>query len=228
MCTELEQLAVMHFTMSWIGLFSSGHHQELDWKQEKQMMLVVDIPLINGFIICLDMWHDHSGNFVLTPLNVLLSCCPNCCDLWFKGPFWVGAHFSCVNEANNWLLTDIELWSTTFGLIFYPNLVIFIHRHLFRDLFLFWLSVLHLTPASRPVGLHHGYSRPTAVCAKFGPTITVADGEILCESVNELTCIKIGQQQCSGILLAVYMFKPKLLTFTSIHQCSWRLATVYE
>ena len=82
MCTELEQLAVSHVT--WIGQSSPGHHQELDWKQERQMLslparLQWICPLL--MIICLDMWHDHPGKFVLTLLNVLTLCCQNCL-LW--------------------------------------------------------------------------------------------------------------------------------------------------
>ena len=64
--------------------------------------LAVDITTTSGFIICLDMWHDHPGKFVLTFLNVLTFVAETvCCHLWFETLFWVSAHFSCVKEANN-------------------------------------------------------------------------------------------------------------------------------
>ncbi len=81
MCTECEQLAVSQVT--WLGQPYPKHHQELDWKQEnsKQMLAVDMIHATNDYIICLDMWHDHPGKFVLTLLNVLTLCCRNCL-LW--------------------------------------------------------------------------------------------------------------------------------------------------
>ncbi len=119
------------------------------------VLLAVDIQHV---LVCLDMWHDHPCTFVLTLSNVLTLCCLNWL-LWHvihKTPFWVSVHFSCVSEANNWLLTVIE------AIYCIQIWYIFVRRNLFGDLFkfckflfwlsdisyLFWVCYLHNNPQS--------------------------------------------------------------------------------
>ncbi len=72
MCTEIEQLDVSHVT--WIGQSSLRQYQELAMEARKadaQLAWKLSLDVLKNFIICLDMWHDHPGKFVLTLLNVL-------------------------------------------------------------------------------------------------------------------------------------------------------------
>ncbi len=100
------------FNGTWTEQSSPGHHQELDWEQEKHMLsLPASLQWTNSLLITSlfvwNMWHDHPGKFVLTLLNVLIW---QNCLLWpvIQDPVLVSAYFSFVNESNNWLFTFTE------------------------------------------------------------------------------------------------------------------------
>ncbi len=138
-CTELEQLAVSHVT--WIGQSSMGHHQELDWKQEKQMhsmpaslwwtyplLMASSVVWICDMIILASLFDSPKCfNFMLPKLFAVTYNSRRCCSGL--------VHISLVlmNESNNWLLSVKVSSKQYIGLIICPNLV-----HFHTQKFIWW------------------------------------------------------------------------------------------